>query len=318
MKILITGASGLLGGNLAFLYGSRYSVAASYFRHPVNIAGCEMINLDVLDQKAVQTVINASKPQVIIHCAANANVDDCETNQEQAYQLNVLATRYLASCAKEAGCKFVYLSTDSVFTNNRSAPFREDEARTPKTVYAKTKVEGEDAILSSLPDALVLRTCIYGYNILEKFSLGEWILHKLSQHQTINGFSDVFFTPILVNDFAVRLEIALKSNLSGIYHFASRNSVSKFDFARMIAQRFGFETNLVRESSIEGSGLQAIRPLRPCLDVSKFELHLRAKFPTVEEGIDHFYELYKQDYPKKLKLFGKTDAVCNGAGFVEK
>ncbi|PIQ85257.1 MAG: hypothetical protein COV74_09885 [Candidatus Omnitrophica bacterium CG11_big_fil_rev_8_21_14_0_20_45_26] len=303
LKVLITGASGLLGGNLCYLYASRHEVSGWYFRHPVQIPACRMVKVNLLDPNEIKEALEAWKPEYIIHCAANANVDDCEAHPKEARRLNVESTRVLAENAAAIKAKLIYISTDSVFTSDRDSSFREEEETAPRTVYAQTKYEGEKLALAMSPESLVIRTCIYGYNILPKKSLGEWVIGELQLQKSIQGFTDLYFTPILVNDLADWLERAFKQSWRGCLHMASHDVVSKYEFACLLAREFGFSESRVKSAGVETSSLKAFRPKRPCLSVAKIENMAGEKMPTVHQGIRRFYNLYQEGYQKRLKSF---------------
>jgi len=301
VKILITGASGLLGSNLSFLYAARHQIIAQYFQHPISIPNCKMLSFDLCDFEQTESVLKREKPEILIHCAANANVDLCEANPDEAFLLNTESVKRITGFCRQLNIKLVFISTDSVFTEDRPKPFKEEEDTHPKNIYAQTKQEAEIAIQRELSSALIVRTCIYGWNALPKQGLAEWMIEELSSTRMIQGFTDTFFTPILVNDLAEAIELALRKNLSGVYHMASRDSVSKYEFACLLAKRFGLNSSLVCRSSILTSPLKACRPKRPCLDVQKFEKAAEKKLPTAEEGIDHFFQLLKNGYQKNIK-----------------
>jgi len=303
MKILITGSSGLLGGTLSHLYSARHDISAVHFTHTVNIPQCKNLSVDIRDSTAVERLLANEKPQILIHCAANTNVDYCESHPKEAYLLNAQATKTLAEHAQKLGVKMIYISTDSVFKQERTEAFSETDQPSPSNVYATTKREGELAVETLLSDYLIVRTCIIGFNILQKLCLTEWIIEELSNGHRINGFTDIFFTPILVNDIADALLSAIENKLTGTYHIASRDSISKYDFSCQLAQRFGFSTELIRPSSIKSSELRAFRPKRPCLDVSKFEKAINVRLPTIEDGIKRFLELQRAGFKDRLKSF---------------
>lgn len=303
MKVFVTGSSGLLGSNASSLLAKNHKITASFFKHHVRIPECTMVKLDVRNPREVKEILKAHQPDIILHCAADANVDHCEDHPQDAYELNVSATQNLIQEAAQLGAKMIYISTDSVFTENRRAPFKESDPTNPKNVYAKTKLEAEKLMLDMLSNGLIIRTCIYGFNALPKQSLGEWIIFHLEKGESINGFTDVYFSPILVNDLTSAIEAAISKNLSGIYHIASRDQASKYDFAKMIASKFGYPETLIKPSRVQSANLRAFRPSSPCLDVSKFETASTRTLPTIYESVENFYQLKKRGYHQQLKSF---------------
>lgn len=301
MNVLITGASGLLGGNLSFLWASKHQVNACFHEHAVSIPNCRMHQIDLLKENDVKNLFNQIKPGIVIHSAAHANVDLCEKNPDDAHKINVVATQKLAELSKKNGVKFVFVSTDSIFNENIKRPFAETDQVNPKSVYAKSKLEGERIVQSLMPEAVIIRTAFYGYNILDKFSLGEWVVNELKNNKSISGFDDVFFSPILANDLSEAIDVAVQKNLKGIYHVGAVDFISKYEFVRQISEIFGFSSSLIRRSSIQDAHLKAHRPLWTALNVNKFEKDSGLKLPSVREGIEDFYRLHTEDYPQQLK-----------------
>ena len=134
MKILVTGVKGQLGFDVVRELQSRG------FN---DVLGIDREELDITDQGAVQNFVNDYKPDTSVHCAAWTAVDKAEEMQEQAYNVNVLGTRYIAEIAEKLGAKLVYISTDYVFSGDGENFFEVDDNINPLSVYGKTKYEGE-------------------------------------------------------------------------------------------------------------------------------------------------------------------------------
>jgi dTDP-4-dehydrorhamnose reductase len=138
------------------------------------------------------------RPAWIVHCAAATNVDWCESHPVECMRVNAEAAGALARAARSIGARLVYISTDSVF-DGVSGGYRETDPVSPVNHYARSKASGESAVLDEIPDALVLRTNIYGWNLQSKHSLAEWALARLEGGEVVPGFRDVSFSPLLVN-----------------------------------------------------------------------------------------------------------------------
>src|SRR5262249_10037439 len=156
-------------------------------------------------------------PAQIVHCAALTNVDWCEDHPEEANRMNAESSGYLAQLALDIGAHFVHVSTDAVFDGKRMN-YVETDQPAPLNVYGYSNQRWEQEVLGRNPSAVVARVNVYGWNAQNKLSLAEWILDQLTKGKSVPGFTDVFFTPILVNDLADVLFAALDRGLSGIYH----------------------------------------------------------------------------------------------------
>ncbi|MFC1652399.1 SDR family oxidoreductase [Planctomycetota bacterium] len=298
--LLITGGSGLLGANVAVAAKSRFNVYATYNKHRINIDGVECLLLDIREHRAVCETVDEIKPQYIIHCAAMSDVDQCERDIEEAYRLNVIASRNVAESAKRIGAHFIYISTDSVFDGLKDR-YSEEDTPNPINVYADTKHKAELAVLEWVPSACVVRTNIYGWNTQNKLSLAEWFWKNLHEKQRIRGFDDVYFTPVLVNNLADVLLELLHKRFSGIYHVAGNDRISKYEFGAKIASIFGLSGDYLEPISVATHCFAARRPQDTSLNSSRIKSLLSTKLYGVDEGLQLFKKLLDTGYVEKLK-----------------
>lgn len=299
-KLLITGASGLLGSNLLFTALNQYEVFAIYNQHGLRSNQILSLQLDLTDKRSVTSVIHDLKPNWIVHCAALTNVDYCETHPDIAWSINVEATQHLASVTRAIGSRLVYISTDSVFDGQKGR-YSENDLPNPINAYAKSKLAGEYAVLELVDKPLIIRTNIYGWNMQENLSFAEWILNQLQHSNTIKGFQDVYFTPILVNELSNIILQMMEAELSGIYHVAGSQRISKYQFAYMLADIFELDCSLVQSSSITQAHLIAPRPLDTSLDTLKISNTLKMIMPDIATGLNRFKTLHDEGYITRLK-----------------
>jgi dTDP-4-dehydrorhamnose reductase len=297
---LITGGSGLLGSNLAMMASSRAAVWTTYCEHPLPIAGCDSIALDLRDPAQVAAAVRRVGPQLIIHTAALTDVDYCQQHLEEAWAINAEGAAAVAAAAGEVGARLVYISTDAVFKGDRGG-YREQDTAHPVNHYAASKLAGEVRVRSQLPGALVVRTTIYGWNARDKHSLAEWIRDGLMRGQALPLFSDVFFTPILVNDLADALFDLIELRATGVYHVAGSQRCSKHAFGLALAEVFGCNPSPIRAASIAESELGAPRPRDPSLCVDKAQAALGRPLPDVRQGLARFKALWDSGYVAALK-----------------
>lgn len=304
--IAVTGGAGLLGANLAL----------DCFKRGVNVVtiDCEpgprlpaALACDLTDGEAATRLLEELRPGTVIHCAAAVDVDWCETHPEAAHAINVEATRRLARTANQLGARFVYISTDSVFDGSRGG-WKEMDATGPVNVYAQTKLEGERAAFQEAREALIVRTCIYGWNMRPKQSLAEWLLSRLEAGLTAPAFTDIVFTPILANDLGGALAELMDQGVSGIVHVAGSEAVTKYEFAARLAATFGLDGGLVRRTLASESGLRAPRPRDASLDVSRAERLLGRPAPGVSQGLRRFKALRDSGYVEELRALGRRRA----------
>lgn len=299
-KLLITGATGLLGANLVRQAARPYEVtgwARSWANVPPGRACC---CVDLTDRELTLEGLQELRPEVMIHCAAMTDVDRCENEPAAARIMNVDATRTLAEWSAQHGCHFVFISTDSVF-DGQSGNFSEEERPAPVNEYARTKQGAEEAVRACRSDALILRTNFYGWNFKEKASLGEWMLEKLAGRERLTAFTDVRFNPLLVNDLAKIIFDLIARRAAGVFHAGARNECSKYEFALMLAEIFDLDASEVLSISIGDSALRAARPRNSTLKIEKLTRYLGREMPSVEEGLRSFKQLLDSGYVAALK-----------------
>ena len=298
-RMMITGVSGLLGNNLASYFRDKYQIIGLYHSHRVQIEGIHAQRIDLLSKREIKEVLNEFNPEVILHCAALANIEACEKNRRMARALNISATRNVIDCIKKDDIKFVYFSTDAVYDGKRGNYVETDETN-PLSYYGLTKYKGELEALKK-DNALIIRTNFFGWNIQDKLCLAEWIVHELSNKKNIRGFTDVYFSSIYTFDLAKLLDLALEKDLNGIYHFSSKTSVSKYEFAVRLAILFDLDHYLIKSSSIDNFPFRAKRGKNLRLDTTKLKDHLHCEIPSMPETIMAFYTDYEGGILEQIK-----------------
>ena len=305
MRILITGASGLLGLNLALeasggSYHGQHMVYGVVNSQAIRTKAFTVIPCNLLAQGAVERLLDQTQPDWVIHCAALANLDACEADPALASELNTEVPRKLAYHVSKGGARLVHISTDSVFDGSRGN-YSEDDTPNPLGVYSRTKLEGEWAVAQADPSAIIARVNLYGWSLIGKRSLAEFFFNNLSAGKQVMGFTDVFFCPLLANDLAHLLMAMLEKQLSGLYHVVSSEHLSKYEFGVRIARRFGLDEHLINPVSVEEAGLKAVRSPNLNLRTDKLTKDLGALPPGIDSGIEKFHLLYESGYAQQIK-----------------
>ncbi len=303
MRILITGASGLLGLNAALEAAEQHTVFGQVNRHPLKTGAFTVLRADLLEPGAVDKLLDESQPDWVIHCAAQANLEACERDPQLAWQLNTEVPRILAAQCRKGGARLLHVSTDAVFDGQRGG-YTEDDLPNPLSTYARTKYEAEQAVAAADPQAIIARVNLFGWSLSGRRSLAEFFFNNLSAGRPMMGFTDVFFCPLLVNDLAQIFLQMLDAGLGGLYHVFSPECLSKYKFGVTIARRFGFDPGLIAPKSVADAALSAPRSPRLTLRVDKLTRDLGVALPTVSTGIERFYTLYQQGYPQFLRGLG--------------
>ncbi len=303
MRILITGASGLLGLNLALETTYRHTVFGTTNRHALKTDAFTVIQTDLLAPGAVERLLDQTQPDWVIHCAALANLDACEADPLLAWQMNTDLPRILARNVARGGARLIYVSTDSVFDGLRGN-YDEQDSPAPVGVYSLTKLDGERAVAETDPTALITRVNLVGWSMSGERSLAEFFFNNLSHGRQVMGFIDVCFCPLLANDLAGIFESMLEKSLSGIYHVVGAEALSKYEFGVRLAHRFDLDPSLIKPVPVAQSGLKSARAPNLSLRSDKLALALGQPLPRVSTCLDRFYTLYQQGYPQLLRGLG--------------
>ncbi len=215
MRILVTGASGLLGLNLCLNLINDHQIFAVLHSQKLLKPPFKTIENDLIDEDSFEFLIKKSKPDLLIHCAAMANVDTCETYPQLAKRVNGEMPGMLAALCREKGIRLIHISTDAVF-DGKMGDYTEEDTPNPLSVYAQTKLEGERMVAAEYPDAIIARVNFYGFSLSGKRSLAEFFLNSLKSNKKVDGFVDVMFCPLYVTDLVFTLMKMVAKELKGL------------------------------------------------------------------------------------------------------
>ena len=302
MKLLITGASGMLGINLA-MEAMREHEVLGVDRGKLKSAPFPVIQADFINPQTFIPTLDAVHPDWVINCAALANLEECEKHPDQARTLNTDLPRELAAACAERNIKFVHLSTDAVFDGTREEAYVEQDEPNPLGIYSQTKLAGEQAVQEVNPSAIVARVNFFGWSLGGRHGLAEFFFNNLSERKNVDGFTDVIFCPLWVNDLSRILIAMLQKDLSGLYHVVGSQAINKYRFGLAVARTFGLRENLISPRSVEGSGLTARRSHNLWLSVHKLSTDLGCEIPSYSTGLDGFYTQFQQGYPQKIRSY---------------
>jgi dTDP-4-dehydrorhamnose reductase len=304
-RILVTGASGLLGINFAQETMPEHEVIG-VDRGKLIHAPFRILKKDLLEAGAVDFILDAVKPDWLINCAALADLDTCEENPDLARRLNTDLPRQLARACKARNVTFVHISTDAVFDGEKDGFYTEEDSPNPVGVYSKTKLAGEWAVLTENANAIVARVNFYGWSLSGRRSLAEFFFNNLTSNKSMSGFTDVIFCPMLVNDTARTLVKMLQRGLSGLYHVVGPQAMSKYQFGVEIARKFSLRESEITPKSVTFSGLVAKRSNNLWLSTHKLSTDLGEALPEFSTGLDEFYTQFKQSYPQKIRSYQQS------------
>ncbi len=233
MRVLITGAGGQLGTDLALHCGAVGD----------DVVACTRADLDVADRDAVAQTVGSVRPDVVFHTAAWTAVDDCEADPERAFRDNALAVRWVGEACRRSGAHLVHVSTDYVFDGTKAEPYHEWDRPSPTSVYGASKLAGEQEALGSGADCSVVRTSwvmgVHGNNMLKT-------VLALRDRPELAFVDDQRGCPTFTADLAVGLRQLAAGRLSGLFHCTNRGETSWFGFVQDVLEVVGCDPSKVR------------------------------------------------------------------------
>lgn len=295
MRILVTGASGMLGHNLARLASRENKVWGSFHTHPVLIPGCTMFPMQLTNERELKTQVTSIAPDVVIHTAALTDVDECEKQAEVTNRINAQGTRILAAVAEELRARFVYISTDYVF-DGETGNYSEEDAPSPVNHYGESKLLGEEFARRCCSQALVLRTTMFGLKVSPRTGLIENLVAALREGKPLLRFMDQYFTPLYTGQLTQVILQLLRLRAEGLFHIGSNARVSRFEFSCQVAQIFGADRADIQPAPFRRIEGIARRPKDTSLVSQLVEERFGVQLPDLRRGLQEL----KKDWDMKI------------------
>jgi len=284
-KIFISGGSGFLGGHVFQQAKDQWQVLACYFNYKPENRGEDWVRLDLTDAKQVSSTLNTFRPDVIIHCAANSNLDECEKAPDLASAINVNSTEYLISAANDLGSRLIFVSSDMVF-NGEKGNCRESVLVSPISVYGRTKVQSEELLIRHCNNYVIARAAlIYGRAETGGSSFSMWIENQLRAGSPVSLYENQFRTPVLVNNLAEAILELAQNDYKGIIHLGGENRIDRLTFGRQLCAVAGYDEGLLKASSMYDSQPAAPRPADVSLNTDNAALVLNTRLLNTTDGL---------------------------------
>ena len=282
--ILITGSHGQLGNEM--------QQAAKSFP-AFNYLYTDIEDLDICDRAALNAFVKANKVNIIVNCAAYTAVDKAEDDVELCYKINSDAVRNIGEVASENNLKVVQISTDYVFDGTNHIPYTEDQPVCPDTVYGKSKLAGEQALMASCKDAVIIRTAwlysSFGNNFVKTMiKLG-------TERDSLNVIFDQIGSPTYAADLAhaILKVLSHETFVPGIYHFSDEGVCSWYDFTKTIHRIAGITCD-VHPIETKDYPARTPRPHYSVLNKAKIKSTYGIVIPHWEESLERCIKILKQ------------------------
>jgi dTDP-4-dehydrorhamnose reductase len=285
MKLLITGAGGLLGTKLCQIaLRKNHEVYAAYSQHKP-LYGTPL-ELNILDLKAQQRTFDKKKPDAVIHAAALTDVDKCELEKELAWKTNVEATENLVKLCKKHDAPLVYVSTDYVFDGEKGM-YKETEMPAPINQYGLTKLRGEEAVQALDKYCIARGSVTYGSApATGKINFALWLIEKLRKNEEVKIVTDQWNSPTLNISMAEMIIETLEKRINGTFHLAGATRLSRYEFAQHVAETFNLDSEYIKPVKSKQIKWVAKRPKDSSLDVKKAVQTLTIKPLEVHEALE--------------------------------
>ena len=285
MRMLITGASGLLGTKLCKIaLSSNHEVYSAYNTHKPLYG--KPIQLDISNKDAVEKAFRKIRPEAVVHAAALTNVDKCELEKELAWKINVEGTENIAKLCKKHDAFLVYISTDYVF-DGKNGMYKETDKPSPINYYGLTKLKGEEKVKAIADEFCIARTSvIYGsIPAAEKINFVLWLLEKLRRKEKVKIVTDQWNSPTLNTNLASMILEVIERKIIGTYHLAGATRISRYEFAKLIAKNFELDEQLIMPTLSNQFKWIAKRPKDSSLNTQKAHQVLKNKPLEIEKAI---------------------------------
>ncbi len=285
MRILITGAGGLLGHGLACVLEERHDI----IRHT-------RADADITDARALRTFIASSRPEVVIHAAAIPDLDVCEEDPDLAHRVNVAGTQNVVAAAHDIGASVAYISTDAVFEGTKTTPYAETDPVNPPTVYGRTKVAAERIAAASSAHWIVRVSLLFGPRPAgnSRPDFVEKGLRRLAAGREFVVARDQLGSALYTLDAARAVEQLILGKSFGLFHLSNQGACTRFDLARRAAELVGLDARLV-----VGKPLAEMR--RPAARL-KYAVMSMGALTRAGIGLPRPWDVALQDFIRSLDL----------------
>jgi dTDP-4-dehydrorhamnose reductase len=289
MRVLVTGANGLIGSRLVARLAAEHDVIA-LGRGPLRTnEKVEYRPIDLLQPGLLRALIEEQRPAAVLHAAAMTDVDACERDPIAAWRLNVDAVTEAALAARAVDARLVSISTDYVFDGEKGN-YREDDIPNPRGAYARSKRCGEEAALVNLPSSAVARVAVvYSGRAGAKRTFAQSTVEALLAGREVRAFADQTVSPTLADNAAEMIIGLWQSGEAGLWHASGAEIVTRVAFCRALARKLGADESLIIPTRLADAKLLAPRPLNAGLSVARIGKLLGSSVPLpLEAQLDRF------------------------------
>jgi dTDP-4-dehydrorhamnose reductase len=290
-KILLTGASGFLGGNFCKLFSKQYDITGIWNQHAFDMPGVKAVHLDISDNDSLSELFNAIKPVCVVHLGAYSDPNQCQLNPGMSEKINIEASENISVLCAALNIPLLFSSTDLVF-DGTAAPYSENDLPCPVNTYGLHKSIAEQVILDVFPEATICRLpLMFGASFTHGKSFLQPMLQKLANNEGMRLFTDEYRSMASARDVCAGIMLCLDQP-GEIFHLGGDVRMSRFDFAKKVCTIFDFDLNLIIESKQKDVPMPAPRPADVSL-ISEKAKKLGWRPGTVEKELQYIKDSVK-------------------------
>lgn len=304
-KVVVTGSNGLLGQKLIKLLVDRNECEVFALSRGKNRmhsqSGYTYYSIDLTQDEELENLLNAIRPDFLVHTAAMTNVDACELNQEECDRMNVEVVEHLVRILKPINTHLIHLSTDFVFSGIKGSFYTEEDEPDPVNHYGRSKLRSEEVLQASGISYAILRTVLV-YGLVDgndRSNVVLWVKNSLEEKKDIRVVTDQLRMPTYAEDLAEACWLAIDTQATGVFNVSSSELVSIYDLALDVAEAFDLDKSLIHPVKTEELSLPAKRPVSTGLDLSRSASVLQLPLHSFRERLQVF----------KNQLLSRSDSI---------
>ena len=296
MRILITGATGLLGKALIENRSNDDEIVATYMGDYTmdDYEGIKYLKLDILDLEGTLCLFKDFKPEIVIHTASIGSPDYAEKHRKKTKDVNVMGTQRVLSICEQYSAKFIYISSNGIYDGER-APYGEDSRAEPINYYGEVKLQGETVTKQAkIQHAIVRPILMYGWNHpFERSNIVTQAILKLQKNEAMHAYDDVYANPLFNYSCARAIWEIIKKEKYDVFNIAGAERVSIYQLLGKVAEIFDLDANLIKPVQQGFFNELVKRPKDTSFKTEKMEKELGLKPLSLGEGLRLMKEIQK-------------------------
>tara|TARA_Y100000816_G_C26101736_1_gene584145 strand:+ start:2066 stop:2983 length:918 start_codon:yes stop_codon:yes gene_type:complete len=300
-KIVILGASGLLGSNLCISLKSKYDIYPIINKKKIHFRNLKTKHLNLNKTSEIFNYLKSVRPDFLINCVAISNVEKCEINKKKTFIINSKLPEIIARICKKLSIHYTFISSDHLYAGKKKY-YTENDKVHPLNIYSRSKILAENKILKVSKNFLIIRTNFFGFGPSFRNSFLDGIIKNLEGGRDTTLFSDVFYTPIYVRRLIRVIGILIENKKYGIFNVSGNKRLTKYEFGIKIAKKFKFNKKLIKKLYLKETLKKVLRPKDMSLSNLKVKKILnKNNLFDLSNGISQLYNDYNSKYYNEIK-----------------